>query len=85
MLNVLNGLDPRTVSRDEIQAEVDAMERIIRNLKSEIAMRNKNDDFMWGFKDGVSWVACPNMDEAVAAAEKTFGEGGRHRITKVYL
>lgn len=85
MLNVLRGLDPRTVSRAEIQSEVDTMKRIIANLEREINMRNKNDDFEWGFKAGISWVSYPTMDAAVVAAEKTLGPEGRHYITKVYI
>ena len=53
MLNVLNGLDPRTVSRIELQAEVARLKAAKINLEIEIGMRNKDDGFQWGFKHNV--------------------------------
>lgn len=85
MLNVLRGLDPRTVSRDELKAEVNNLLAAARLLEREIGMRSKNDEFRWGFQHKGSYIGYESMDEAVKDAERTLGEGGRHRITKVYI
>lgn len=84
-LNVLRGLDPRTVSRDELKAEVARLQAAVKSLEIEINMRNKNDDFVFGFKHDGSYHGYNIMDDAVAAAEEMLGEGGRHKITKVYI
>jgi hypothetical protein len=88
MINVLDGRDIRSVSREELQRISEQLMKITRTLNQEIGMRNASDSFVYGWKnnDGSgTYTTFDTLQEAWAEAEKQLGSGGGYRVQKVHL
>jgi hypothetical protein len=87
MLNILNGLDPRTLSRFQLNVELERLRSAVRIIESEIGMRTKEDTYYWAYLDpNVGWIDLgDDLGKASAKADNAYGDGARHRIQKYYI
>lgn len=85
MFDVLRGRDIRSVPRQELEQISEQLMKLTRAINSEVGMRNEDDGFVHGWREGSQYVTFDTDVEAYAAAEKEFGEGGAYRVQRVYL
>ena len=85
MYDPLNGRDIRSIPRTELQQISEQLQRVTRALNQEIGMRNKEDSFVWGWRQAGAYITFDDQQEAWREAEKQLGEGGGYRVQKVYL
>lgn len=85
-MTLLSGRDIRTVSREELELEAKRLEKQIIQIRREIGMRTKNDDWVWGFRDGTNYYDFgKDFSYAANYVEEKYGSGSSHRLQKIYI